>query len=251
MPSPRAHPLERSGARTRRLRWLRPPARRRQVAIAMGRPVLGFLTLGLAVFATFGCASYGAHLTATPTPPGQHEVAVHADALVTTPNPGTQQARPSTELGFRWGLTNDIDVGVRGHGMGAEINSRLRLASSNGFDFTASPFVGGGLIPNHQNNAGALRFPMGVRALVSWHAPANLDLTLGATGTFEPQAELGTGQRSQLLAAPGVLFGTQFPLSETIELNLEVNVHTPYALGEGRWQGIVMQGGVGLKWLAF
>ena len=121
-------------------------------------------------------------------------------------NPGPEQrTRPSAELGLRWGLTRDIDVGIRGHGMGGELNSRLRLASGGGFDLTASPFVGGGLIPNHQDNAGALRFPIGMRALLGWHAPNGLELTLGAVGTFEPQASLQSEtQRSQLLAAPGV-----------------------------------------------
>lgn len=200
---------------------------------------------------TSGCSTYGSHLTATPTPPGRHEVAVHANAVVNDPGPD-HRTRPSAELGFRWGLTPDIDVGVRGHGMGGEVNSRLRLASGGGFDLTASPFVGGGLIPNHQDNAGALRFPIGMRALLGWHAPNGLELTLGAVGTFEPQAGLQSDtQRSQVLAAPGALFSTQFPLSETLHVNLEVNAHLPYALGQSAWQAPILQGGIGLKWLAF
>jgi hypothetical protein len=148
-------------------------------------------------------------------------------------------------------LAQDIDIGIRGHGMGAELNSRLRLASGHGFDLTASPFVGGGLIPNHQDNGGALRFPMGVRALVGWHAPAGLDLTVGAVATFEPQAGMNDTHRSQVLASPGAMFSTQFPLSDTLRVNLEVNAHLPYGLGQGQWQAPILQGGVALKWLAF
>lgn len=175
---------------------------------------------------------------------------MHADAVVNRQSPN-DQTRANAELGYRWGLADDIDIGVRGHGMGGEINSRLRLASGYGFDLTASPFIGGGLIPSHQDNGGALRFPMGIRALVGWQAPAGLDLTVGAVATFEPQAGLNDDHRSQLLASPGAVFGTQFPISDTVRLNVEINAHVPYALDQGRWQAPILQAGVALKWLAF
>lgn len=211
----------------------------------------GTSAVGIAAGLVTGCSSYGAHLTAVPTPPGQREVTVHANAVVA--GPGRDSASgPNAELGYRWGMARNIDVGVRGHGMGGEVNSRLRLVSSEGFDLTASPFVGGGLIPNHQDNAGALRFPMGMRALLGWHAPAGVDLTLGAVATFEPQAGLvGDDQRSQLLAAPGALLNAEVPLGETLRISLEVNAHLPYALGQGSWQSPILQGGVALKWSGF
>jgi len=222
-----------------------------QSRLAKPRPNTRGLSLCLALLGAPGCVSYGSHLSATPTPPGEREYSVNADGLLVDRGFG-RQVLPNPEASMRWGLSRALDFGVRANALGAEASSRVGLLQRDRYRFTIVPLLGGGFVPATNQDTGLVTTTAGVVLLQGLTLGSATEVVLG----LRTQVRLdlnAVAVREDFSAAnwslvPGASFGVRFPISQRVFLFPELVLLAPRSLeGEG-WQVPLLQGGIGVQW---
>lgn len=213
------------------------------------RPVRRLALSRLLLLATPGlcsCASYGSHLSATPLPSGARELSLNADALVIDRGLGAQ-VLPAPELGYRVGLSNDLDVGGRVNAGGFELNLRARVLRGV-LDLAAIPGVGFGFVPVTNAETGLFNAHALTSLVASFHPAPRWDLVLGARGgltyAFPLTAFRGVTDGDDVFYLLGGVLGVRFPLGERSYLFPDFNLLFPYDSAAGSWTFPTLQGGV-------
>ena len=211
-----------------------------------GRRARAAVVLGL----LDGCVSYGSHLSATPVPAGQDEVALSADVLVIDRGLGPQLL-PNPEAAWRSGLGENMDLGARVNVGGVEANGRFRVLSSTLLELTLVPGVGVGFVPVTNADSGLFH----VSALGAVLAGIELDrrnqLVIGARGmasyTFPLTAFSGDAAGAKVIYLVGGVLGVRLPVGESTYLFPDINVLVPYDSDRREWFFPNIQGGVSLQ----
>ena len=209
------------------------------------------LSACLTLVLTSGCVSYGSHLSATPTAPGQTEYSVAADGLVLDRGFGPQ-VLPNPEASIRWGIARELDFGLRVNALGGEASSRIGLIHAERYRLTTVPLLGGGLVTATNQDTDLVTTTAGVVLLNGLSLGSRTELVVGLRG----QTRLGLNAvavREDFAEAtwsfvPGGSFGMRFPVSERFHLFPEVVVVVPYDLEEGDFDSPILQGGVAVEW---
>lgn len=209
------------------------------------------LGLTVALFAAPGCVSYGSHLTATPTPPGISEYSVNVDGLIIDRGFGPQ-VLPNPEASMRWGLSRNVDFGVRVNALGAEASSRIALLRLHSYELTSVPLLGGGFVPATNEDTGLVTTTAGVMLLNGVELGAETSLVLGLRGQMRLDLNAVAVEEDFSAAnwsfVPGGSLGVRFPLSRRLFLFPELVVAVPRDLERGVWKFPVFQGGVAVQW---
>ena len=217
------------------------------------RAVLELHGLCLALLCAPGCVSYGSHLSATPTPPGQREYSVNVDGMLVDRGFG-RQVLPNPEASIRWGITRALDFGVRVNALGAEASSRIGLLQRGRYRFTIVPLLGGGFVPATNQDTGLATTTAGMVLLNGFTLGSAIDMVVG----LRTQVRLDLNSvavREDFSAAnwslvPGASVGVRFPVSQRVFLFPELVALVPRSLeGEG-FQEPILQGGIGIQWEA-
>jgi hypothetical protein len=196
-----------------------------------------------------GCVSYGSHLTASPLTAGAREVSFNADALVVDRGFGAQ-ILPNPELGYRWGLLPDLDVGGRVNAGGLEGNARWRVARGP-VSGALVPGVGFGFVPVTNRDTGLLNAHLLLSALAGVEIARRSQLVIGARGAvtyaFPLTALRGAGGESTVYWLCGGVVGYRFPVGRQSFLFPELTVLYPYDSRRHDWLFPTVQGGVALQ----
>ena len=198
-----------------------------------------------------GCVSYGSHLSAKPTPPGQTEYSVNLDGMILDRGFG-RQLLPNPEASMRWGLSRLLDFGLRVNALGAEANSRISLLQRGRYRFTAVPLLGGGFVPVTNQDTGLVTTTAGVILLNGFTLGSATELVVGLRTQVRLDLNAVAVQEDFSAAnwslVPGASVGVRFPVSQRIFLFPELVVLVPRSLeGEG-FQAPILQGGIGMQW---
>jgi len=198
-----------------------------------------------------GCVSYGSHLSAAPTPPGQTEYSLNVDGMVLDRGFGPQ-VLPNPEASIRWGVTHVLDFGLRVNALGAEASSRFGVLQLGHYRFTAVPLLGGGFVPATNQDTGLVTTTAGMVLLNGWTLGSSTELVVGLRGQVRLELNAVAVQEDFSAATwsfvPGGSVGVRFPTGGRLFLFPEVVVLVPHGLeGEG-FQAPILQGGVGIQW---
>lgn len=209
------------------------------------------LGLCLALLGAPGCVSYGSHLSATPTPPGQREYSLNADGLIMDRGFG-RQVLPNPEASMRWGLTQRLDFGLRVNALGAEASSRIALLQRGRYRFTVAPLLGGGFVPATNQDTGLATTTAGVLLLNGFTLGADTEVVVGLRSQVRLDLN-AVAVREDFSAAnwslvPGGSVGVRFPISQRVFLFPELVVLVPRSLEGGGVQAPILQGGIGIQW---
>ena len=209
------------------------------------------LRLCLCLLSAPSCVSYGSHLSATPTKPGQAEYSVNVDGLIVDRGFG-RQLLPNAEASGRWGLARELDVGVRVNALGAEASSRIGLVQRDRYRLTSVPLLGGGFVPATNQDTGLVTTTTGVVLLNGIRTSSSTELIVGVRGQIRLDLN-AVAVREDFSAAswrfvPGVSLGLRFPIAARAFLFPEIVVLVPRNLEEQRWEAWVLQGGIGVQW---
>lgn len=209
-----------------------------------------FRTVALiASLATLGCASYGGHLSATPVPPGKNEWQIAADAVLLDRGSGPQ-VLPNPELGLRFGLTPNLDLGGRLNAGSLEINSVMRVVETSALDLALVPGVFAGFVPATNPDTGVMQAGALASVLLGLHLSSHVDLVLGARGhaayAFPLTALRGEAAGAKMLYMPGASAGIRVQLGRKVSLMPEITVAIPYDSLRREWAFPILQGGVSL-----
>jgi hypothetical protein len=203
------------------------------------------------LFAAPGCVSYGSHLSATPTPPGETEYSVNVDALLLDRGFGPQ-VLPNPEASIRRGLGRELDLGLRVNALGAEVSSRIGLLELDRYRLTSVPLLGGGFVPATNQDTGLATTTTGVVLLNGLGVASRTEVVLGLRGQARLDLNAVAVQEDFSAATwrfvPGVSLGVRFPVSRRLFLFPEVVVLVPYDLERGNFEVPILQGGVGVQW---
>jgi hypothetical protein len=217
----------------------------RSFGCSAARCVLPFLV------ALSGCASYGSHLSATPTARGETEFSANVDALVLDRGFGPQ-VLPNPEFSIRRGLASNVDLGLRLNALGGEASSRIGLFERGRYRLTSVPLLGGGFVPVTNQDTGLVTTTAGVVVLNGVSLAPRTELVLGLRG--QARLDLNAVAVEEDFGAatwrlvPGASLGVRFPLSRKLSLFPEVVLVVPHEFDEGRWESPIVQVGVGLQW---
>lgn len=196
----------------------------------------------------YGCASYGSHLSATPLASGARELSVNADALLIDRGLGPQ-VLPNPELGYRVGLTHDLDVGGRVNAGGFELNARVRVLGGV-VDVAAIPAFGFGFVPVTNAETGLFNAHALGSLVSSWHPAPRWNVVLGARGgltyAFPMTAFRGVTDGSDAFYLVGGVLGLRFPIGERTYLFPDVNLLYPYDTERRSWTSPTLQGGLAI-----
>jgi hypothetical protein len=205
--------------------------------------------LGFVLAGATGCVSYGAHLSATPLAPGEREVSLNADALVVDRGLGPQLL-PNPELGYRWGIARDWDVGGRLNVGSVEGNARWRFARGR-VRAALVPGFGFGFVPITNRDTGLFNAHLLTSVLAGVELGPGREVVFGARGAlsyaFPLTAFRGEASGDELYLLPGVVAGLRFPISGGAWLFPELNLLRAYHTGRGEWLLPALQGGVALQ----
>lgn len=203
----------------------------------------------IATHAALGCASYGAHLTATPVPEGEHEWMVAADAVLLDRGFGPQ-VLPNPEVGLRFGLGQDIDVGGRLNSGGLELNSVMRVVDTGTLDLALVPGVAVAFVPATNPDTGVMQASALGSLLLGLHLSPRVELVFGARAVaayaFPLTALRGDASSSKMIYSPGASSGVRVRLSRTLSLMPEVNALVPYDSARRAWSFPSVQAGISL-----
>jgi hypothetical protein len=196
-----------------------------------------------------GCVSYGAHLAATPVAPGERELSVNADGLLVDRGLGPQPL-PNPELGYRWGVARNWDVGGRVNAGSLETNARWRFAQG-AVDAAFVPGVGFGFVPVTNRDTGLFNAHLLGSLLSGIHWGPGRQLVIGARGAltyaFPLTAFQGENSDDALYVLPGLVLGLRFPIGRGAWLFPELNALRAYDTERGEWLFPTLQGGVALQ----
>jgi hypothetical protein len=197
-----------------------------------------------------GCASYGSHLSASPTAPGNRELALSADVLVIDRGVGPQ-VLPNPEIGLRLGLVDDLDIGGRLNAGGFEGNARWRVLASEAFDLAVVPGLGFGFVPVTNADSGIFNANGLATVLGGVKVGSRTDLVFGmrgvATYAFPLTAFRGDASGAKMLYLPGGMIGMRMPVGKTSYVFPDVSVLRPYDSERDEWYFPTIQGGVSLQ----
>ena len=198
------------------------------------------------------CASYGSHVTATPLRPGGTELSLNADALVIDRGFGPQ-VLPNPELGLRWGLSPNLDLGGRLNAGGVETNLRWRFLHAPGCDVALLGGTGFGFVPATNQDSGVFNANLLGAALGSLafgeQSQGVLGLRAVATYAFPPSAFRGEASGARMLYMPGGVLGVRFPVGGATYLFPDVSVLVPYDSLRQSWGFPTIQAGIALQFV--
>lgn len=196
-----------------------------------------------------GCVSYGAHLAATPVAPGERELSLNADGLVVDRGLGPQPL-PNPELGYRWGIARNWDVGGRLNAGSLEGNARWRFAQGP-LAAAFVPGVGIGFVPVTNRDTGLFNAHLLASVLMGIRLRPRQELVFGARGALTYAFPLttfrGDASGDKIFLLPGAVAGFRFPVGRGAWLFPELNVLRAYDTERGEWLFPTLQGGVALQ----
>ena len=211
------------------------------------------LRLCLCLLAAPGCVSYGSHLSATPTKPGQTEYSVNVDVLLIDRGFG-RQVLPNPEASIRWGLAREVDLGLRVNALGAEASSRIGLLQLGRYRLTSVPLLGGGFVPATNQDTGLATTTAGVVLLngIRVSPSSSTEVIVGLRGQVRLDLNAVAVQEDFSAASwsfvPGGSLGVRFPVGSRAFLFPEIVLLAPRDLESARWQPLALQGGLGVQW---
>jgi hypothetical protein len=210
-----------------------------------------FIPLALLLFS--GCASLSTLQTPSTVPKGQTRFAIAAEAVGISSD-GDSASAPQFEFAARYGLTDDIDAGVKLYVLGAEFGFKYQLLRGP-LDVAVAPAASYFSIDTTIEDSAGQEADARVR-VTYLHAPVlfgydvNDRLTLGfgpklvyiiasGTTTSTGATETITGDGLML----GGFFNVPFRVGNAFWIAPEINVYTPIGDAGG---GLVWQGGLAL-----
>lgn len=193
-----------------------------------------------------GCVSYGSHLAATPLAAGTRELSLNADALVIDRGLGAQ-VLPNPEVGYRVGLSRNVDVGGRVNAGSLELNTRVRLHGGL-LDLAVIPGLGFGFVPVTNAETGLFNAHALTSVVAGFHPAPRWDIVLGGraalTYAFPLTAFRGVNDGDELIYLLGGVFGVRGPLGARSYIFPDINLLFPYRSRDGVWSFPTLQGGV-------
>lgn len=215
----------------------------------MGERRAALVALGSAL-AVWGCASRGAHLSASPVAPGGRELSLAADALLVDRGFGPQLL-PNPEVGLRLGLSEHADLGVRANVGSVEVNARLRALRSERLELTLVSGLGVGFVPVTNSDSGLFNASALGALLLGINLGQRSQLVLGprgiATYAFPLTTFRGAASGARMIYSPGGVLGFRFPLGARSYLFPELNVLAPYDTERAEWQFPSIQAGIAFQ----
>jgi hypothetical protein len=197
-----------------------------------------------------GCASYGSHLAATPLPKGSRELSLNADGLIIDRGLGPQLL-PNPEVGLRYGLLRNLDVGGRLNAGSLELDARARLVQTPAFALSVVPGVGGGFVPVTNADTGLCNANLLGSILGGFSFGSGDELTLGprliSTYAFPLTAFQGDSTGALFIHSLGGVIGARFRVKERFWLSPELNFFMPYDTERDEWYLPTVQGGLGFQ----
>lgn len=201
--------------------------------------------------AAAGCASYGSHLTATPTARGETEYSVNVDGLVLDRGFGPQFL-PNPEVAIRRGLARDLDLGLRVNALGGEASSRIGVLGLGRYRLTSVPLLGGGFVPATNQDTGLATTTAGMVLLSGITAGSRSEVVLGLRGQARLDLNAVAVQEDFDAATwrfvPGGSLGMRFPVNPRLFVFPELVVVVPYELEGKGWEFPIVQVGVAIQW---
>lgn len=196
-----------------------------------------------------GCASYGSHLAASPLPAGKRELSLNADVLVIDRGLGPQ-VLPNPEVGYRFGLGPELDLGGRLNAGSLEVNGRWRFARGVA-DLALVPGLGLGFVPVTNSDTGLFNAHLLASLLAGFHPSERSELVLGARGgvtyAFPKSLFAGDTSEDKLVYLAGGVLGVRFPVGARTYLFPELNLLFPYDTYWDEWNFPTFQGGIALQ----
>ncbi len=188
-------------------------------------------------------------MTATPVAPGEREWQVAADAVWLDRGYGPQ-VLPNPQLGLRFGLTPNVDIGGRLNAGSLELDSVMRVVDTSALDLALVPGVFAGFVPVTNSDTGVMQAGAVTSVLLGLHLSSRVDLVLGARGhaayAFPLTALRGDAAGAKMLYLPGGSAGMRIRLSRSFSIMPELNVSIPYDSLRREWTFPILQGGVSL-----
>lgn len=211
------------------------------------KPLLGRWSLCACVFFLGpGCASYGAHLSATPLKPDRDAIGLAADVVVIDRGFGAQ-VLPNPQLSWRHGLAEDLDLGLIANILSAEFSVRWAFVSRAGARLTAVFGLGLGLVPVTNSDVGLMQAGLSGRLLVGLTLSPNAELTLGFVSLNQLQfgfaAPASGFSNAKFVTLPGLSLGLEYEFRQ-FSLHPEVTVVIPYDTEREEWLPVIAQAGV-------
>lgn len=201
-----------------------------------------------------GCASFSTHLTPRPTTKGKTELDAHVNVLAYSKDDGQRRVFPNVELALRYGLSDTVDIGGKVNAGTVELNSRIALVLSDGFDLGIVPSAGIVAIDTSSGHEQAGIVTFGAPILAGVHIGSTTTLLLGAklsagisTITLKDDQELTKGKSGELVFYPGGVIGFELMLTETFALFPEINFLFPYLNDYKKFARPVWQGGLAFQ----
>jgi hypothetical protein len=197
-----------------------------------------------------GCASYGSHLAATPLRKSSSELSLNADGMIIDRGLGPQLL-PNPEVGLRYGLTRDLDLGGRLNAGTLELDTRVRLVHTPAFALSVVPGVGGGFVPVTNADTGLCNANLLGSILGGFTLGSEDELTLGprliSTYAFPLTAFQGDSTGARFVHSVGGVIGARFRAGERLSLSPELNFFMPYDTERHEWYLPTVQGGLGFQ----
>jgi hypothetical protein len=201
------------------------------------------LVLPLALLVLAGCPSLSTLQTPRTVPPGDLRVAVGAEAVGAPTSDGNLTA-PQIELGLRYGLSENWDIGAKLYGLGLELGVKYQFLRGD-FDAALAP-AASFIAFSTKNSAGdkvsaqvfylhvPLLFGANLNDVVTFaFGPKFLYAVVNASGTSSGTSSSATASGAML----GGYVGLPLRLGRAFWLAPEINVYKPFASSGVLWQG--------------
>jgi hypothetical protein len=208
--------------------------------------------LALAIVST-GCASFSTHLTPRPTSQGKTEIDAHVDVLAFTDDDGTRAVLPNVEMSIRYGLSDTVDIGGKLNAAGVEMNSRVALVLSDGFDLGVVPGAGVLAASGTAGHPQVVLLTFGMPLLAGVRVTPTTTLLLGAKfsvhiATGKPENnDVGFASSGEVVLYPGGVIGLELMLTDNFALFPEINFLFPYLIDFDKFTRPVYQGGLAFQ----
>jgi hypothetical protein len=165
----------------------------------------------LALFAQTGCTSIAAMEGARPIAPGAKQLAVQTSLQAGTNSLSTGLGLPvlQQDVALRFGLSENVDMGLRLYLFGLRADVRYRFARLGPWDIAVAPALGGLVVPTPRYQGGVVEV---VSPLVfqrdlgeGWSVVLSSEARIRETFTLIQNSDLGSGGSGymQLMAGGG------------------------------------------------
>ena len=195
------------------------------------------------------CATYGSHLTATPTDIGRSRLGVDIDAIYLDRGTG-YQILPNPAMSYKKSLAYDLDLGLRANALGGVGNLRWRFYTSKDLSLALVPGLGFGFVAATNADTGLFQAVAATDLLLGYQFGARTTFVLGARTRAElqlPSIVFSEPSGTKLVLLPGGTLGIRFPVGQDTYLFPEVNVFADFDTQRHQWLPPIVQGGTALE----